>query len=65
MKQVNVYIKLELEVPDGELDLAQFVENVNNAMDGEFARKIWKFATFCDKRITKVEEMHVLAGDDD
>jgi hypothetical protein len=59
-----VYVKLELEVPDGDLDLTQLVEKVNSAMEGDFARKIWEFATFNDKLITKVEEIHALAGAD-
>ena len=61
MKQLNVHIKLVLEVPDDTVDLKELVDAVDGAMDGEFARKIWSFAHFADKMITKVEEIHVLA----
>ena len=60
MKQVAVHVKLVLEVPDGDLDLSELVEKVNGALEGDFARKIWSFATYSDKVITKVEETHVL-----
>jgi hypothetical protein len=64
MKQVVVHVKLVLEVPDGDLNITELAQNVESALEGDFARKIWSFANYHDKLITKIEETHVLEPDD-
>lgn len=50
-----VTVKLTIENP--ELDALGTAKAIEDAMTGEFGKKMWKIGTFADQRVTKVKEV--------
>lgn len=50
-----VTVKLIIENP--ELDALGTANAIEDAMIGEFGKRMWKIGTYADQRVTKVKEI--------